>query len=45
MRTPLLPLYLTMCAALMLASCVTSPSPEEMEPPRRAESMGIVTLG
>ena len=35
MRTPLLPLYLTMCAALTLTSCVTSPSPEEMS--RRAE--------
>ena len=35
MRTPLLPLCLTMYAALMLASCVTSPSPEEMQ--QRAE--------
>jgi heat shock protein HslJ len=35
MRTPLLHLYLTLCAALMLTACVTSPSPEEMT--RRAE--------
>jgi YD repeat-containing protein len=30
MRLPLLHLYFTMCMALMLTSCVTSPSPEEM---------------
>ena len=35
MRTTLLPLCLAMYAALMLASCVTSPSPEEMQ--QRAE--------
>ena len=36
MRTPLLHLSLTMGVALMLASCVTSPSPEEMR--QRAEN-------
>ncbi|MBP6263776.1 MAG: META domain-containing protein [Nitrospira sp.] len=35
MRTPLLHLALPICTALMLTSCVTSPSPEEMN--RRAE--------
>ncbi len=35
MPTPLFHLSLAMCAALMLTSCVTSPSPEEMS--RRAE--------
>lgn len=35
MRTPLFHLYLAMCAALLLASCVSSPSPEDMT--RRAE--------
>ncbi len=35
MRMPLLHLCFTMCLALMLASCVTSPSPEEMS--RRTE--------
>lgn len=36
MRLPLLHLYFTMCMALMLTACVTSPSPEEMS--RRAEN-------
>jgi|JI10StandDraft_1071094.scaffolds.fasta_scaffold41545_9 heat shock protein HslJ len=35
MRLPLLHLYFTMCMALMLTSCVSSPLPEEMN--RRAE--------
>jgi heat shock protein HslJ len=35
MRMPLLHLCLTMCMALVLTACVTSPSPEEMS--RRAE--------
>lgn len=35
MGMPLLHLLFTMCAALMLASCVISPSPEEMQ--HRAE--------
>lgn len=35
MRMPLLHLYLTMCTTLMLASCVSPPSPEDMT--RRAE--------
>lgn len=35
MRIPLVYLYLTICAALMLTSCVTSPSLEEMR--QRAE--------
>ena len=35
MGMPLLHLCLTMCAALMLTACVTSPSPDEMQ--QRAE--------
>jgi starvation-inducible outer membrane lipoprotein len=45
MRRVLLHLYFTMCMALMLTACVTSPIAGRDEPTRRAKSMGADTLG